>query len=313
MLATSAEKGLRAANPTVYGEFIGTSPCGDPIRTILRIPKDVKIELMQWKLILHQNQKTQEPASYKLHCEYGPAVQGTNGLGKTKKALQKEGRWKITNGTKSNPDATVIELDRAVSLLKVNNDSKVLQVLNPDRSLMIGNGGWSYTLNRTDATETPGDRALALTKPDQSYSISPVAQGPTVFGVFEGRTPFQGIARELKLPTDAGCLKAKWRVTLYQDAETQAPTTYKLEGSLYRQGVREGNWRVVRGSETDPQAIIYRLEPTATEAVLLLLEGDENVLFFLDQMLKPMVGHAEFSYTLNRRSNSSSSNAAPGR
>ena len=46
---------------------------------------------------------------------------------------------------------------------------------------------------------------------------------------------------------------------------------------------------------------MYQLEPSPGEAGLQLLEGDANVLFFLDADRRPMVGHAEFSYTLNRR------------
>jgi len=42
------------------------------------------------------------------------------------------------------------------------------------------------------------------------------------------------------------------------------------------------------------------LNPTPTEAALLLLKADDNILFFLNQNREPMVGHADFSYTLNR-------------
>ena len=30
------------------------------------------------------------------------------------------------------------------------------------------------------------------------------------------------------------------------------------------------------------------------------MKGGDNVLFFLDQNRTPLIGHAEFSYTLNR-------------
>ena len=133
-----------------------------------------------------------------------------------------------------------------------------------------------------------------------SYKIAPLATGPTVFGVFEGRSPCHGIARELKLPQHAGCTKVKWRITLYQDPRTSAPTTYKVEGTLHRQSAREGTWSIVRGAKTDPNAIVYRLGPTPTEAELLLLKADDNILFILNRDREPMVGHAEFSYTLNR-------------
>jgi hypothetical protein len=183
-------------------------------------------------------------------------------------------------------------------------DRNVLHVLNRDRSLMMGTGGWSYTLNRTECFEVPGELALALARPSLSYSISPLATGASVFGVFEGRTPCRGISRMLQLGDDPASIKAKWRVTLFQDPDTEVPTTYKVEGSLFWQAAREGKWTIERGTESDSNAIVYRLEPSHTQPAILLLKGDDNVLFFLDQDGKPMVGHAEFSYTLNRRDSS---------
>ena len=198
------------------------------------------------------------------------------------------------------PDRVVYRLtadksQRSLSFVKIGDN--LLHLLNPDGSLMVGNGGWSYTLNRADQAEKPGDASVT---PDMSYKISPLATGPNVFGVFEGRSPCHGIARELKLPQHAGCMKVKWRITLYQNPETSAPTTYKVEGTLHRQGAREGAWSIVHGTKADTKAIVYQLSPTQTEAALLLWKADENVLFFLNRDLEPMVGHADFSYTLNR-------------
>lgn len=89
-----------------------------------------------------------------------------------------------------------------------------MHVLSAARTLMIGNGGYSYTLNRKDHSEQRIDRKLARTVPDRSYQISPLESGPKVFGVFEGRSPCQGIARELKISVHAACQKAKWRRTV---------------------------------------------------------------------------------------------------
>lgn len=302
---------VSAGDSSVFGVFVGSSPFGESIWSLLQIPADADSDLIQWRLTLYQDAKALTPAGYKLYCDYGATAPGTPGLQKKKNTVEREGQWTTSKGTKSNPDAVVYELNGAVSFFKV--DDHILHVLNRDRSLMIGTGGWSYTLNRVERSEKPGDMALAMARPSQSYTISPVATGPSVFGVFEGRSPCQGIARELKLSQDAGCIKAKWRVTLYQNPETLAPTTYKVEGTLHRQDAREGNWTIIRGTETEPQAIVYCLEPTKTEAGLFLLKGDDNVLFFLDQNRKPLVGHADFSYTLNRRNISSSSARTEGR
>src|SRR5688572_20265348 len=203
--------------------FCGSSPCGEAIQDVLGIPRDAEAEVMQWKVTLHQGS-----SRYELRCEYGATVSGQPGPARNVKTFERQGTWASVKGT--NPDATVYELKGALSLLQV--DPNVLQVLNPEGSLMMGTSGCSYTLNRTDHSERTVDRALVLSQPDMSYQIAPLASGPTVFAVFEGRTPGQGIASDLKVAVHPGCNKVKWRVTLYQNPETLVPTSYKVEGSL---------------------------------------------------------------------------------
>jgi len=47
--------------------------------------------------------------------------------------------------------------------------------------------------------------------------------------------------------------------------------------------------------------VVCHLAATKTEGDLFLRKGDDNVLFFLGQDRKPLVGHADFTYTLQRR------------
>jgi hypothetical protein len=53
-----------------------------------------------------------------------------------------------------------------------------------------------------------------------------------------------------------------------------------VEGSLYRGHARRGKWSVIRGAEAGAQTTVYSLKATETELRLLLLAGDDNVLFF---------------------------------
>jgi hypothetical protein len=285
---------------SVFGKFVGTTPCDAPIRRLLDISADVKSDIVQWTLTLYSDEKS-APAGYELRYTYGSTMQGKPGLTGSPNAIhaEKTGRWQIAAGMKSNPQATVYRLDGGIALMKINHD--LLHLLDPDGSLMVGNGGWSCSLSRLEAAEPDVDPALTVNRPSVSYRISPMSTGRDVFGVFEGRTPYQRIARELKLKPDEGALKSKWRITLYQDAKTGTPTTYKVEGTAHHDPAREGQWSIVKGTDTDPAATIYRLEPTATESPILLLEGDRNVLFFLSHDGKPLIGSAEFGYTLNRR------------
>src|SRR5262249_13037659 len=150
-------------------------------------------------------------------------------------------------------------------------------------------------------SEKPVDPSREAAKPSESYTLSPMATGPSVFGIFGGRSPCRGIARALKIAGVEGCARIKWRITLFQDPDTRAPTTYKVENSLRPKEAREGSWTILRGTDADAKAIVFRLDGTGTEPALFLLKGDDNVLFFLDHSRKPLVGHADFSYTLNRR------------
>jgi hypothetical protein len=305
LLAAFVPDGV-AANPqdSVAAEFVGSTLGGALPREFLGgLATNAECHYIKWHVKLLTNQTAGLPATYDLVAQYHvPARNNPNQLEEGPKVTS-HGTWEIVKGTKSSPDAVIYRMNaettqRSLSFVKVSEN--LLHLLNPDESLMIGSGGWSYTLNRATSAEKPVDASLVMSAPDMSYKIAPLATGPTVFGVFEGRSPCHGIARELKLPQHAGCMKVKWRVTLYQDPKTSAPTTYKVEGSLHRQSAREGTWSIVRGARTDPNAIVYQLNPTPTEGALLLLKADDNILFFLNQNREPMVGHADFSYTLDR-------------
>jgi hypothetical protein len=124
--------------------------------------------------------------------------------------------------------------------------------------------------------------------------------GPHVFGVFDGRTPCQELARQVKVATSAECIKIKWRLILYQDPATHAPTSYSLEGFVYRKPPRIGKWTILKGSKTDLNALVYQLDPDSPGGFLSFLKGDDNILFVLDRERNLMVGNIYFSYTLNR-------------
>jgi hypothetical protein len=285
------DRGTGAGDRVVFGEFSGSSPCGEAVARLFDIPPGTEPPL-RWELTLYREAPSRAPAGYRLRVGHGePASGGRSSV--------KEGRWSIARGTKSSPDAVVYELDGALPFVWVSGD--LLHALNPDGSLMVGDGGWSYTLNRAGASEAVVPPEASAGRPSESYRIAPLSTGPATFGVFEGRTPCQGIARELGIDAGADRNKAKWRVTLYCDPATRAPTTYKIEGTLYRRGIREGTWSIIAGTADDPGAVVYHLSPARSEAGLSLLKGDDNVLFFLDHDRRPLVGHADFSYTLNRR------------
>lgn len=265
--------------PATAATFVGTTPPAKLVREIMGVPAGA--ESVEWELTLNENDYSMK-ADYKVPRD-SKVKPGT---------VKRSGSLKMGRGAKSNSDAAIYELEGLLNLMKVSDN--VLHALDRDRALMVGHGGWSYSLYNSKATEKLGNReiAMARTGPD-GYTNSPLSSGPMVLGVFEGRTPCHGISRAMKCAVDEGCIKAKWRVTLFHDPTTKKPTTYKIDGSRYRGIPREGKWSI------DGNA--YILEATSKEGTMVLLKGDDNVLFIADEKRHPLVGHAEFGYTLNRR------------
>src|SRR5262245_39033807 len=120
-----------SANPNFANEspieFIGTTPCGEPIRQLLHISSEPEPEIMQWKLTLFENPKT-FPSRYELHCQYGLTAPNKPGIARNIKTLERQGAWTIRKGGNGYP--IVYELEGAVSFSHVS--SNILHVIDPD-------------------------------------------------------------------------------------------------------------------------------------------------------------------------------------
>lgn len=287
----------------LFGKFIGSTPSGQAIIKSLPIPESKIPELKDvectWTLELFEN-ADHTSTTYRATCEYGKYSYHKPKSGQKREAVVKEGKW-IVAKSKTRPELRVIELDCGLRLMEVSKE--ILHFVDAENHLLVGDGGYSYSLHRADVAEKPGDWHLAMAKPDgPAYKIAPLSTGASVYGVYEGRTPYKGIAAQLKQPWDEGNLKAKWRLTLYQDEKTKAPTEYKIEGTFFKPEARTGKWTLEKGIDGVWPRMV--LAATKTQPELVLLMGDENVLFIADEAGKPRVGHADFSYTLNRKSKS---------
>ena len=298
------------AGPSVVVVFEGSTPCEGPIRAILQIPPAAKADLIEWELTLEQPSSTADTGTYRLRYAYGATQAGQPGLGAHTAHVERRGSWSLATAAQTSSRAKTYKLSGGLSLWKLSDN--ILHVLHADGRLMVGNGGWSYTLIRSDASEPRVDPALiAADGGDEPRTISPVSKGPNVSGVFEGRTPCHGIARELAAAVRPGCWKLKWRVTLLRDPRSYEPTTYKVEGTLYGSHAREGQWLTTRGTADDPKAMVYELLPRSQHRRILLLKGDDNVLFLLDQSRRPLIGTAQNTYTLDRRLSAFSAHPPP--
>jgi hypothetical protein len=128
--------------------------------------------------------------------------------------------------------------------------------------------------------------------------------GSETHGVFEGRTPCADVVYHLmKFEPDPGCVKIKWRLTLYQDPKTGQPTTYEyksVQTNTEAVGGNTGTWAAVRAPQTHGDAILYQLDVEDSEMPVYFLRADDNNLYLLDFDLRFLVGDKLWSYTLSK-------------
>lgn len=270
--------------------FSGTSPCTDFVKPGLQIPAGENCDRIKWRVSLFESGK------YELTREWGFHVDNRTYLAKGTTSFT--GAWRIVRGRTGDPNGIVVQLDvdKPNTIAFALVDQNILHLLDPAKNLTVGDSGASYTLSRRQKSSGLPNGSNGLTTDSES----------AVETSFSGRSPCREIAKELHRSVGSDCVKLKWSVSFYRDPKTLAPTTYRLRGTLYRneieniERIREGKWRVIRGTKTDPNAIVYQLDAFGSDGPILLLKADRDVLFFLANDRTLLVGNDDFSYTLNR-------------
>lgn len=285
--------------------FEATSPCNNNVKKMLGISPEIKCEMMKWNLRLSYNSSMVNPDAFNLVVEYGMPKQNTKGFETGSMKIDWKGNCTIKKGIEGNPSATVyvLSVDQPKASLRfVRLDQNLLHLLNEDNSLVNGTGAWSFTLNRI----APADASQKIF----SLASLPETMVPGALdtvGIFEGRTPCDDYLRGTAA-TGTMCQIIKCKLILLRDKQTQLPgdfilyTIYVGNGDNDRHSTT-GKWQLLKAVAGDPYAVIYSLEPNAgdlTHAVYLV-KGDNNVLFFIDNNGRFMVGDSYTSYTLNRK------------
>ena len=138
--------------------------------------------------------------------------------------------------------------------------------------MLVGNGGWSYTLNRGEPVANAGI-------PAKGFSPAIASRSPST--IFDGRTPCSGLGPIVSARSEGSCLKIKWRVTLDRDPSTLQPTTFSITGVIPdRSKVIRGTWSEAKAPNSD--AIVLKLVPAYGTPGVTLMRADDNILFFLD-------------------------------
>jgi hypothetical protein len=160
--------------------------------------------------------------------------------------------------------------------------------------MMIGNGGWSYTLNKVNSNSSSGDSYL----PRDSDEV--------ISGVFEGRTPCQDFLlafTKSSVESSEGCQRIKWLITFYQDEATGKPSKYVF-GIQDRKESHRGSIKIINGIPSNPDAVIYQLIPDDKRQIISLLKIGNDHLFFLNEKMNLLVGSNTLSYTLSKTADS---------
>lgn len=159
--------------------------------------------------------------------------------------------------------------------------------------------------------------SLLLFSITNSCSQKKDSENKPVFGSFVASTPCPGGTKPLPgIPVNADCELIKWNLTLYKDQSNKAPGTYTLR-CVYgwpEQGTTgfvgggkqlevEGNWTIVKGMGSNPNAEVYRLNDKKTNKTISFLKLNDNLLHLLDSAQHLMIGSPAWSYTLNRIEN----------
>ena len=125
------------SGPEVLGIFAGRCPC-QQIAALLKATVSSECFKSKWEITLFHDPKTHQPTTFQL-------------IGTAFRTKDQNGVWKISRGIKNDPEAIVYELEMENATLQLfKADDNLLFMLNHDRSLLVGNELFSYTLNRIE-------------------------------------------------------------------------------------------------------------------------------------------------------------------
>lgn len=270
--------------------LVGSTPGDELIKSQLGIANETNIDFIRWNLSF----STLKDNAFDLNITFGVGQPNTLGFKEGGQAKSYHGQYTILKkGSTEIYQLKSDQLHPQIELVKLNEN--LFQFLTPQHRLMVGNGGWSYMLN-SKTPVNPSDNLPVLTP-----AFNPM-QDTSRQLIFDGRTPCQDLAAEYRLNVSSECFKLKWKLILNRDTVSHKPTTYSIR-KVVDNTPRDitGNWTIIKGAGSNPNAFIYQLDPEKPEQAISMLVGDENILYFINRDKHLFVGNENFSYTLNKR------------
>ncbi len=156
--------------------------------------------------------------------------------------------------------------------------------------------------------------AGAMIAPPAEAQTAIAADSTYKLKVFEASTPCDAWVRSLlQIPAHADCEFIRWQLSLYQNPQTQAPTTFHIVSvyGLPQQGTNgfiqggtqvevAGRWVIMKGTKIDQEATVYQLKPDHAQHAVSFLKVDDRLLHVLSPEKRLMIGNAAWSYTFNQ-------------
>ena len=141
--------------PPSTEEFVGSTPCDTLSREFLGgLSTNTPCHFIAWRLTFSKSAGANEPNRFSVSATYWlPGRNDTNQV-EEGPTVTGDGTWELLRGSKAKPDAPVYRLHgrktpKPISLVQVGQN--LLHFMNEDKTLRLGNAGWSYTLNRKGA------------------------------------------------------------------------------------------------------------------------------------------------------------------
>lgn len=263
----------------------GSTPGDLMMKRILNIPAQTPIDFIRWSLVL-QNTK-----QFTLNIHFGESQPNTTGFKNGGEKRSASGSYTVTGNKNFQQQYNLKSIDLTGILSMVKLTENVFHFLTPESGFMNGNGGWSYSLNRSQVIAS--DDILVNTSGKEDKSVQ---------AIYDGRTPCREIAAEHpEMKVSAACFKLKWKLILNRDPVTFLPTSFTIRKVIDGKAQNiTGKWTVQKGSGTNAGQLIYTIETDKPDESISFLVADQNVLFFLNKKNRPYTGNADFSFALNR-------------
>lgn len=276
-LAGCGDRRSETPAPFSAGRFEATTPCEPHALPIDGLPPDLACEMTAWTLDLNSD------GTFSLEVSAGMSRPNTTELAEGAATTERSGTWHVTSPQGATPMLVLGDGNQAVRFAVISAD--LLHVTDATGTLRVGNGGWAYTINRSDPVASGAAPATET------------MHAPLLRGDYEGRTPcteelqdFVGVA------AGGQCERIKIALVLTPYPERADAGTYVLKGVRVGDGQRSDR----RGEWSLGESGLLELSVPDGDPVRWHVPDDAH-LYAVSAVGTPLVGTDYLSYTLSRQ------------